>query len=100
MNLILLFQDDFIDNTGVVRLEGRRLKHVLDVHRASIGDELFVGRKTRSPACSGIQKSSDFFSRRSFAFCFAMALASRNSGRTSIDAASTRFSSSSNSASF
>lgn len=43
MNLILLFQDDFLDNTGVVRLQGRRLKHVLDVHRASIGDELCVG---------------------------------------------------------
>ena len=43
MNLILLFQDDFIDNSGVARLQGRRLKHVLDVHRASIGDELCVG---------------------------------------------------------
>jgi len=42
MNLILLFQDDFIANT-IVRLQGRRLKHVLDVHRASIGDELCVG---------------------------------------------------------
>jgi 16S rRNA (uracil1498-N3)-methyltransferase len=43
MNLILLFQDDFIDNTSLARLQGRRLKHVLDVHRASIGDELCVG---------------------------------------------------------
>ncbi len=42
MNLILLFQDDFIANT-IARLQGRRLKHVLDVHRASIGDELCVG---------------------------------------------------------
>jgi 16S rRNA (uracil1498-N3)-methyltransferase len=42
MNLILLFQDDFIDNT-IVRLQGRRLKHILEVHRASVGDELFVG---------------------------------------------------------
>jgi len=42
MNLILLFQDDFIDKT-TVRLQGRRLKHVLDVHRASVGDELCVG---------------------------------------------------------
>src|SRR5450756_2250945 len=42
MNLILLFQDDFIDNT-TVRLQGRRLKHVLEVHRASVGDELCVG---------------------------------------------------------
>jgi RsmE family RNA methyltransferase len=42
MNLILLFQDDFIDNT-IVRLQGRRLKHVLEVHRASVGDELCIG---------------------------------------------------------
>lgn len=42
MNLILLFQNDFIDNTNV-RLQGRRLKHVLEVHRASAGDELCVG---------------------------------------------------------
>ena len=43
MNLILLFQDDFIDNTGIARLQGRRLKHVLEVHRASVGEELCVG---------------------------------------------------------
>ena len=42
MNLILLFQDDFIDTT-IVRLQGRRLRHVLEVHRASVGDELCVG---------------------------------------------------------
>src|SRR3990172_8107402 len=42
MNLILLFQDDFIAAT-IVRLQGRRLKHVLEVHRASVGDELCVG---------------------------------------------------------
>ncbi len=43
MNLILLFQDDFKEDQNRVRLEGRRLKHVLDVHRASVGDELCVG---------------------------------------------------------
>jgi len=42
MNLILLFQDDFITNT-IARLQGRRLRHVLQVHRASVGDELCVG---------------------------------------------------------
>ena len=42
MNLILLFQEDFTDN-NIVRLQGRRLKHVLEVHRASVGDELCVG---------------------------------------------------------
>lgn len=43
MNLILLFKDDFIDNTNVVRLHGRRLKHVAGVHRAAIGTTLNVG---------------------------------------------------------
>ena len=43
MNLILLLPDDGIDSTGRVRLRGRRLKHVLDVHRAAVGDELRVG---------------------------------------------------------
>jgi RsmE family RNA methyltransferase len=43
MNLILLFPDDFTDQQNQVRLQGRRLKHVLDVHRAAIGDELWVG---------------------------------------------------------
>jgi len=43
MNLILLFKDDFTDGSNKVRLGGRRLKHVLQVHRAKAGDELCVG---------------------------------------------------------
>lgn len=43
MNLILLFEDDFIDGRERVRLGGRRLKHVLEVHRAQAGDKLCVG---------------------------------------------------------
>ena len=42
MNLILLQEGDFT-GPGQVRLEGRRLKHVLDVHRAAVGDDLAVG---------------------------------------------------------
>jgi RsmE family RNA methyltransferase len=42
MNLILLFKDDFIDENKV-RLEGRRLRHILEVHRPTKGDELRVG---------------------------------------------------------
>lgn len=43
VNLILLFDDDFIDATHV-RLRGRRAAHVHTVHRAQLGDVLKVGR--------------------------------------------------------
>lgn len=43
MNLILLFDDDFVSESRV-RLEGRRLQHVAGVHRAAPGDTLVVGR--------------------------------------------------------
>lgn len=43
MNLILLFEEDFAEGTNRVRLKGRRLRHILDVHRAKAGDELTVG---------------------------------------------------------
>jgi 16S rRNA (uracil1498-N3)-methyltransferase len=42
MNLVLLCQDDFLD-ARTVRLSGRRLRHVLEVHRAAPGDRLTVG---------------------------------------------------------
>jgi 16S rRNA (uracil1498-N3)-methyltransferase len=42
MNLILLFDSDFVDKTRVV-LKGRRLAHMLSVHRTKSGDELRVG---------------------------------------------------------
>lgn len=42
MNLILLFDDDFI-SAARVRLTGRRLQHVRDVHRATVGESLAVG---------------------------------------------------------
>lgn len=42
MNLVLLFKEDFI-NTRQVRLSGRRLKHINEVHRANVGDSLSVG---------------------------------------------------------
>ncbi|MEK6744742.1 MAG: 16S rRNA (uracil(1498)-N(3))-methyltransferase [Nitrospirota bacterium] len=42
MNLILLFPDDMISDERT-RITGRRLRHVLEVHRAGVGDELVVG---------------------------------------------------------
>jgi len=42
VNLILLFDDDFI-SAARVRLTGRRLQHVRDVHRATVGESLAVG---------------------------------------------------------
>jgi 16S rRNA (uracil1498-N3)-methyltransferase len=42
VNLVLLFNEDFIDSRRV-RLEGRRLKHILEVHKVKTGDELRVG---------------------------------------------------------
>ncbi len=43
MNLILLHDDDYIADTVAV-LTGRRLRHVLDIHRARVGDTLRVGK--------------------------------------------------------
>jgi RsmE family RNA methyltransferase len=51
MNLVLLFEDDFVsptvveqrDTRGKVRLAGRRCEHVRSIHRAELGDELCVG---------------------------------------------------------
>jgi RsmE family RNA methyltransferase len=43
MNLILLFKEDFTEGTRHVRLRGRRLEHVMRIHRAVPGDKLSVG---------------------------------------------------------
>jgi len=43
MNLILLFEDDFINGKTAVRLVGRRFEHVRDVLRAQVGGVLCVG---------------------------------------------------------
>lgn len=42
MNLLLLFPEDFTGRTTIC-LSGRRLKHVTEIHRASVGDHLSVG---------------------------------------------------------
>ncbi len=43
MNLILLFEEDFVEAGTRVRLTGRRLRHVQEIHRAQVGDALCVG---------------------------------------------------------
>jgi RsmE family RNA methyltransferase len=43
MNLIILFKNDFIENSRRVRINDHRLKHILEVNRPSVGDELRVG---------------------------------------------------------
>jgi len=43
VNLILLFDDDFVSGSSV-RLTGRRRKHICEVHQPVVGDELTVGR--------------------------------------------------------
>lgn len=48
MNLVLLFKSDFIAETSRVRLQGRRLNHVLEIHKAQVGGSLFVGLENGS----------------------------------------------------
>jgi 16S rRNA (uracil1498-N3)-methyltransferase len=43
VNLVLLFEEDFVQGTQRVRLRGRRLQHVVSVHRARVGEILRVG---------------------------------------------------------
>lgn len=43
MNLVLLFENDFIADTQEVRIDDQRLKHILYVHRVQVGDTLKVG---------------------------------------------------------
>jgi len=43
VNLILLYDDDFVSGNSV-RLTGRRRKHICEVQRPAVGDVLTVGR--------------------------------------------------------
>lgn len=43
MNLILLLPEDFLETKNKVRIKGRRYQHILDIHKASVGQNLIVG---------------------------------------------------------
>lgn len=43
MNIIILLEEDFVDENRVV-FSGRRLEHVVNIHKAEIGDRLKVGK--------------------------------------------------------
>ncbi len=43
MNLVLLFDDDFISNQRV-SISDRRFQHITSIHRVAVGDQLTVGR--------------------------------------------------------
>jgi RsmE family RNA methyltransferase len=57
VNLILLFESDFVEGSHVV-LEGRRLKHMAEVHRVKAGDTLRVG-KLNGPLGTGTVTAID-----------------------------------------
>jgi RsmE family RNA methyltransferase len=44
MNLVLLFDSDFVESDCVVRLEGRRMLHMMTVHKVQKGNRIKVGR--------------------------------------------------------
>ena len=60
MNLLLLTLGDFIGE-GLVRLDGRRFKHVKDVHRAEEGDNLRVGLINEQMGVGIITRVGDSF---------------------------------------
>ena len=43
MNLIILLDEDFVSENKV-KISGRRLEHILNIHKAEIGDALRVGK--------------------------------------------------------
>ena len=43
MNLVLFSEKDFVGGAGKIRLEGRRHKHISDIHKVKVGDNLIVG---------------------------------------------------------
>ncbi len=54
MNLIILFENDFIEGTGRVCIQDHRLEHILKVNKPSVGNELRVGLLGGNIGCGRI----------------------------------------------
>jgi len=63
MNLILLFEDDFVES-GLVEIKGRRLDHVKQVIRTKVGEDLTVGIENgkieKGKVTTVVQVTTDF----------------------------------------
>jgi 16S rRNA (uracil1498-N3)-methyltransferase len=53
MNLIILLDEDFISENKV-KFSGRRLEHILNIHKAIVGDKLKVGRLNGLVGCGTV----------------------------------------------
>ncbi|MHC4268701.1 MAG: 16S rRNA (uracil(1498)-N(3))-methyltransferase [Planctomycetota bacterium] len=56
MNLIILFENDFIDGTRRVHIQDHRFAHILEVNKPSVGDELRVGLVYGKIGCGRITR--------------------------------------------
>ena len=58
MNMVLLYNDDFISESEVI-LDNRRAEHIINIHRVSIGDTISVGVLNGKKGVGEILEKSD-----------------------------------------